>query len=168
VRSSSWFCHSSEITSTSASLTRFIRIGVADRKAVDAGLERREPLLELIGDVSEANDDFLVRRDHGALHSPKLVHIAGGSGDFVDKRKTMSNPAFEFDHVHIISQDPEASANWYVEMFGATITATTMARGAPQIFVDLGGMTVLIRGLCPGEAPVARQADPAIRRLFQP
>ncbi len=54
----------------------------------------------------------------------------------------MSNPAFKFDHVHIISQDPEASANWYVEMFGATITANTTARGAPQIFVDLGGMTI--------------------------
>ena len=67
----------------------------------------------------------------------------------------MSNPAFKFDHVHIISKDPEASANWYVEMFGATITANTMARGAPQIFVDLGGMTILIRGRRPGEAPAA-------------
>jgi hypothetical protein len=32
----------------------------------------------------------------------------------------MSYPAFKFDHLHIISNDPEASANWYVEMFGAT------------------------------------------------
>jgi lactoylglutathione lyase len=67
----------------------------------------------------------------------------------------MSNPAFTFDHVHIISKDPEASANWYVEMFGATVAAKTVARGAPQIFVDLGGMTILIRGQRPGEAPVA-------------
>lgn len=67
----------------------------------------------------------------------------------------MSNLAFKFDHVHIISQDPEASANWYVEMFGAEITANTMARGAPQIFVALGGMTILIRGKRPGEAPIA-------------
>jgi len=29
-----------------------------------------------------------------------------------------------------------------------------MARGAPQIFVDLGGMTILIRGQRPGEEPV--------------
>ena len=67
----------------------------------------------------------------------------------------MSNPAFKFDHVHIISQDPEASARWYVEMLGATVANSTMARGALQIFVDLGGMTVLIRGRRPGEAPVA-------------
>lgn len=67
----------------------------------------------------------------------------------------MSNPAFKFDHVHIISENPKASAAWYVAMFGATITADTIARGAPQIFVDLGGMTILIRGRRPGEAPVA-------------
>jgi catechol 2,3-dioxygenase-like lactoylglutathione lyase family enzyme len=67
----------------------------------------------------------------------------------------MSKLAFKFDHVHIISKDPEASANWYVEMFGATIAAHMMARGAPQIFVELGGMTILIRGQRPGENPVA-------------
>jgi lactoylglutathione lyase len=67
----------------------------------------------------------------------------------------MSNPAFKFDHVHIISDDPHASADWYVRMFGAEIRADTVARGAPQIFVDLGGMTILIRGRRPGEAPVA-------------
>ena len=67
----------------------------------------------------------------------------------------MSNPAFKFDHVHIISRDPHESANWYVEMFGATIVADTVARGAPQIFVELGGMTILIRGQRPGEAPIA-------------
>jgi catechol 2,3-dioxygenase-like lactoylglutathione lyase family enzyme len=66
----------------------------------------------------------------------------------------MSDPAFKFDHVHIISEDPHASAAWYVEMFGATIAADTVARGAPQIFVELGGMTSLIRGRRPGEDPV--------------
>lgn len=65
----------------------------------------------------------------------------------------MTNPAFSFDHVHIISKDPHAAARWYVEMFGARIAADTIARGAPQIFVDLGGMTILIRGERPGEAP---------------
>ncbi len=65
----------------------------------------------------------------------------------------MSNPAFKFDHVHIISEDPHASAQWYVDMFGATIAANTVARGAPQIFVELGGMTILIRGRRPGEEP---------------
>ena len=65
----------------------------------------------------------------------------------------MSNPKFKFDHVHIVSEDPKASAAWYVEMFGATIAADTIARGAPQIFVELGGTTILIRGRRPGEEP---------------
>ena len=73
----------------------------------------------------------------------------------------MSNPAFRFDHVHIISRDPPAAARWYVEMFGATIAADTVARGAPQIFVELGGMTILIRGMRPGE-------DPANPKPIQP
>jgi lactoylglutathione lyase len=67
----------------------------------------------------------------------------------------MSNPAFKFDHVHIISENPRASAEWYVEMLGAVIATDTVARGAQQIFVELGGMTILIRGRRPGENPVA-------------
>ena len=64
-----------------------------------------------------------------------------------------SNPAFRFDHVHIISRTPKASAEWYVEMLGATIAAETVSRGAPQIFVELGGTTIIIRGARPGEDP---------------
>jgi lactoylglutathione lyase len=64
-----------------------------------------------------------------------------------------SNPAFRFDHVHIISETPHESAQWYVDTFGAVIAADTMARGAPQIFVELGGANIIIRGKRPGEAP---------------
>ena len=67
----------------------------------------------------------------------------------------MSNPAFKFDHVHIIAPDPHRTAQWYVEMLGAALQADTLARGAPQIFLELGGATILIRGKRPGEAPVA-------------
>lgn len=70
----------------------------------------------------------------------------------------MSDPAFEFDHIHIISQTPHASAQWYVQMLGAEVVADTVARGAPQIFLDLGGKTVIIRGQRPGETPAS--ADP--------
>ena len=66
----------------------------------------------------------------------------------------MSNPAFTFDHVHIISADPHRSAAWYVEMFGATIARDGTAYGASQIAVELGGMTILIRGRRDGEEPV--------------
>jgi catechol 2,3-dioxygenase-like lactoylglutathione lyase family enzyme len=65
----------------------------------------------------------------------------------------MSNPAFRFDHIHIIAPDPKSTAAWYVETLGATLKADTVARGAPQIFLELGGATLVVRGKRPGENP---------------
>ena len=65
----------------------------------------------------------------------------------------MSNPALTFDHIHLISPDPKATVRWYVDVLGATVTADTMARGAPQIFMEIGGKIIIVRGKRPGEAP---------------
>ena len=73
----------------------------------------------------------------------------------------MSNPAFAFDHIHIISQSPQDSANWYVQMFGAEIVADTVARSAPQIFLELGGQDPDHSG------PTARRG-PTAARAMQP
>jgi len=73
----------------------------------------------------------------------------------------MSNPAFAFDHIHIMSQSPQDAAHWYVQMLGADIVATKVAYGAPQIFLELGGKTLVIRGPRAGEAPTpARPIQP--------
>ena len=47
----------------------------------------------------------------------------------------MAAGALTFDHVHLVSADPNAAAAWYQAHFGAEITADTVARGAPQIFL---------------------------------
>lgn len=61
-----------------------------------------------------------------------------------------------FDHVHLISRDAQAAAKWYCDMFGGEITRVQESlRGAPQIDVRVGGMTVVIRGQRPGEQPAA-------------
>lgn len=65
----------------------------------------------------------------------------------------MSNPAFKFDHVHIIAENPQQTAKWYVDMLGASLTADAVARGAPQVFLQLGGATIIVRGKRPGENP---------------
>ena len=63
--------------------------------------------------------------------------------------------AIAFDHIHLISRDPQAAAKWYEEMFGGEVTAVQESlRGAPQIDVRVGGMTIVIRGQRPGEEPV--------------
>lgn len=65
------------------------------------------------------------------------------------------NEALAFDHVHLLSRNPRAAAQWYQDMFGGEISAVQEdLRGAPQIDVRVGGMTVVIRGQRPGEQPV--------------
>lgn len=60
--------------------------------------------------------------------------------------------AIEFDHVHIISRDPEASVRWFVENLGGERGEGGEARGAPQIPVRFGGATVIVRGQRTGES----------------
>lgn len=63
-----------------------------------------------------------------------------------------------FDHVHLISRDAKAAADWYREMFGGEIVAVQEnLRGAPQIDVRIGGVTIVIRGGRPGEVPATTQ-----------
>ncbi len=65
----------------------------------------------------------------------------------------MGENELSFDHIHIISADPQASAAWYVDKLGATINGEIELRSAPQIKVTLGRATLLIRGRRPGEDP---------------
>jgi catechol 2,3-dioxygenase-like lactoylglutathione lyase family enzyme len=51
----------------------------------------------------------------------------------------MSADKLSFHHIHIISEDPRASAKWYEDILGATIRDERELRSAPQINVGLGG-----------------------------
>ena len=66
----------------------------------------------------------------------------------------MSNAKIVFEHIHIISQDPEAAAAWYADVLGGQITSVQeKLRGAPQFAVTFEGAMILIRGQRPGEEP---------------
>jgi catechol 2,3-dioxygenase-like lactoylglutathione lyase family enzyme len=65
----------------------------------------------------------------------------------------MSGVHLVFDHVHLISKDPDAAAKWYADILGGTITRRGEVRGALQIAVQCGGVTILVRGQRPGEQP---------------
>jgi len=59
------------------------------------------------------------------------------------------------DHIHLISRDPRAAADWYREMLkGEVVAVQEDLRGAPQIDVRVGGTMIVIRGQRPGEHPV--------------
>jgi len=59
--------------------------------------------------------------------------------------------AFSLDHLHMKCQDPEESAKFYKEMFGAREIARVDLRGAPTIRMDLNGVTINLSGRAPGE-----------------
>lgn len=64
----------------------------------------------------------------------------------------MPNPNITFDHVHLISKNVPATAQWYVDKFGADIVKSAEVRGAPQIYLEIGdGSMLIVRGERPGE-----------------
>jgi len=64
----------------------------------------------------------------------------------------MSAQTLSFDHVHLVSTAPNATAAWYVEKLDAQVVNRLEVKGAPQIFVKVGDATLIIRGQRPGEA----------------
>jgi catechol 2,3-dioxygenase-like lactoylglutathione lyase family enzyme len=64
----------------------------------------------------------------------------------------MPNASLAFDHVHLVSKDPNATASWYVDKLDGKILRSADTRGAPQIYVSLGNAMVIVRGQRPAEA----------------
>lgn len=64
----------------------------------------------------------------------------------------MSSASIVFDHVHVISKDPEASVNWFVDILGGERGEGGVFKGAPQIPVQFNGATVIVRGERTGES----------------
>ena len=50
---------------------------------------------------------------------------------------------FTWDHIHLRTPDPEATAQWFEKMLGAEISRT-MQQGAPRIDMKIGGQDVFI------------------------
>lgn len=50
---------------------------------------------------------------------------------------------FTFDHIHLRSPDPEATAGFYEKMFGATVHRSS-PNGKPRVDVDFCGQMVFI------------------------
>jgi lactoylglutathione lyase len=52
-------------------------------------------------------------------------------------------PQFGFDHIHLRSPDPEATAQWYERMLGAEVIRSTQ-EGKARIDLRLGGQSIFI------------------------
>lgn len=59
-------------------------------------------------------------------------------------------PKVTWDHIHLRSKDPEATAQWYEDMLGAEVVRTTQ-QGKPRIDLKLGGANIFIAQVTAGD-----------------
>jgi lactoylglutathione lyase len=72
---------------------------------------------------------------------------------------------FRFDHVHLRSPDPEATAQYYERMFDAHVARSihppgTLFAGQRKYVMQLGGQTILIAPQAPNKPTAAPPVDP--------
>jgi catechol 2,3-dioxygenase-like lactoylglutathione lyase family enzyme len=57
---------------------------------------------------------------------------------------------FTYDHIHLRSPNPEATAQYYERMFGAEVVRSTQ-QGSPRIDLKLGGANIFIAAVASGD-----------------
>ena len=65
---------------------------------------------------------------------------------------------FRYDHVHLRSPDPEATAAWYAKMFGAEIVRSVMSNGIERTDIKLAGVNHFIAKV-PDSAELAEKPE---------
>jgi lactoylglutathione lyase len=66
---------------------------------------------------------------------------------------------FLWDHIHLRSPDPEATAQWYEKMLGAEIIRSVQ-QGQPRIDLKIGGANVFIAPVKEGDGVNPAPATP--------
>ena len=59
---------------------------------------------------------------------------------------------FNWEHIHLRSPDPEATAAWYQDKLGAEVIRSPTADGSMRIDLNLAGQKVFIAKALPGKA----------------
>jgi catechol 2,3-dioxygenase-like lactoylglutathione lyase family enzyme len=65
-------------------------------------------------------------------------------------------PKFTWEHIHLKTPDPEATAAWYQDKLGAEVIRTAQADGSSRIDLNLSGQKVFLAPVDPakvGSAP---------------
>lgn len=65
---------------------------------------------------------------------------------------------FHYDHVHLRSPDPEATATWYQKMFGAEVIRSVMSNGIERTDIKLAGINHFIAKV-PDSAELAEKPE---------
>ncbi len=65
---------------------------------------------------------------------------------------------FAYDHVHLRSPDPDATAAYYERMFGARVIKSVMSNGIERTDMNLGGVMIFI-AQTPPDAELSDKPD---------
>jgi catechol 2,3-dioxygenase-like lactoylglutathione lyase family enzyme len=65
---------------------------------------------------------------------------------------------FRYDHVHLRSPDPDATAAWYKKMFDAEVVHSVMSNGHERTDIKLGGVNHFIAKV-PGAAALSEKEE---------
>jgi lactoylglutathione lyase len=65
---------------------------------------------------------------------------------------------FRYDHVHLRSPDPDATAAWYQRMFGAEVIKSVMSNGLERTDMRLGGVMMFLAKVA-DDAPLAEKEE---------
>src|SRR5262245_46178422 len=76
-----------------------------------------------------------------------------------EQREMLTMPKYSWDHVHLRSPDPEATAQWFERVLGGEIIRS-MQQGQPRIDVKLGGANIFIAPVKAGDGVNAPPATP--------
>jgi len=68
-------------------------------------------------------------------------------------------PTYTWDHVHLRSPDPEATAQWFERTLGAEVIRS-MQQGKPRIDLKLGGANIFIAPVEAGDGVNAAPVTP--------
>jgi lactoylglutathione lyase len=66
---------------------------------------------------------------------------------------------YAWDHIHLRTANPEATAQWYERMLGAEVVRT-MQQGKPRIDLKLGGANIFIAPVAAGDGVNAAPTTP--------
>ena len=62
---------------------------------------------------------------------------------------------YTYDHIHLLSEDPMATAQYFNRMFDAAIVESVQTDGQPRVDLDLNGLVIFIARTAPGTRPGA-------------
>jgi lactoylglutathione lyase len=68
-------------------------------------------------------------------------------------------PTYTWDHIHLRTPDPEATAQWFERMLGAEVIRS-MQQGKPRIDLKLGGANIFIAPVEAGDGVNAAPRTP--------